>query len=104
MLHLSAWAVLQHAGIGILLGTAIVMGNRVEGGVVAYQFAFVAFMAAYSILAQPVHTTILPDMSLDANRGATADVRRTAFAGHSTGWGSSSCRCRRRTSRCRYRR
>jgi putative peptidoglycan lipid II flippase len=73
VLHLSSWAVLQHAGIGILLGTAIVMGNRVEGGVVAYQFAFVAFMAAYSILAQPVHTTILPDMSLDANRGATAE-------------------------------
>ncbi len=73
VLHLSAWAVLQHAGIGILLGTAIVMGNRVEGGVVAYQFAFVAFMAAYSILAQPVHTTILPDISLDANRGDTSD-------------------------------
>ena len=47
-----------------------------EGGVVAYQFAFVAFMAAYSILAQPVHTTILPEMSLDANRGDDA-----AFAG-----------------------
>ena len=73
VLHLSAWAVLQHAGIGILLGTAIVMGNRVEGGVVAYQFAFVAFMAAYSILAQPVHTTILPDMSLDAKSGDTAE-------------------------------
>jgi putative peptidoglycan lipid II flippase len=73
VLHLSAWAVLQHAGIGILLGTAIVMGNRVEGGVIAYQFAFVAFMAAYSILAQPVHTTILPDISLDASRGDTTD-------------------------------
>jgi putative peptidoglycan lipid II flippase len=69
LLHLSAWAVFQHAGIGILLATAIVMGNRVEGGVVAYQFAFVAFMAAYSILAQPVLTTILPDISLDAERG-----------------------------------
>jgi putative peptidoglycan lipid II flippase len=73
LLHLSAWAVLQHAGIGILLGTAIVMGNRVEGGTIAYQFAFVAFMAAYSILAQPVHTTILPDIALDANRGDTAE-------------------------------
>src|SRR5262249_30598180 len=73
VLHLSAWAVFQHAGIGILLGTAIVMGNRVEGGTVAYQFAFVAFMAAYSILAQPVHTTILPDISLDATRGDTAE-------------------------------
>ena len=73
LLHLSAWAVFQHAGIGILLGTAIVMGNRVEGGVIAYQFAFVAFMAAYSILAQPVLTTILPDISLDADHGAATD-------------------------------
>jgi putative peptidoglycan lipid II flippase len=73
LLHLSAWAVFQHAGIGILLGTSIVMGNRVEGGTVAYQFAFVAFMAAYAILAQPVHTTILPDIALDANRGDTTE-------------------------------
>jgi putative peptidoglycan lipid II flippase len=49
------------------------MGNQVAGGVVAYQFAFVAFLAPYAILAQPVHTTILPDLSLDAERGDTAD-------------------------------
>lgn len=68
LLHLSTWAIFQHAGIGILLGGAIVMGNRVAGGVVAYQFAFVAFMAPYAILAQPVHTTILPLLTLDAAR------------------------------------
>jgi putative peptidoglycan lipid II flippase len=80
--HLSAWAVLQHAGIGILLGAAIVMGNRVAGGVVAYQFAFVAFMAPYAILAQPVHTTILPALALDAaaeNTGAFAEKVRWAL-------------------------
>jgi putative peptidoglycan lipid II flippase len=69
MLNLSTWAVLQHMGIGILLAASIVMGNQVEGGVVAYQFAFVAFMAPYAILAQPVHTTILPSLSLDAAAG-----------------------------------
>ncbi|MGZ8751723.1 MAG: murein biosynthesis integral membrane protein MurJ [Acidimicrobiia bacterium] len=76
MLHLSTWAVLQHMGIGILLAASIVMGNQVEGGVVAYQFAFVAFMAPYAILAQPVHTTILPSLSLDAAAGD-----RDSFAG-----------------------
>ena len=75
LLKLSTWAVLQHGGIGILLGTAIVMGNQVKGGVVAYQFAFVAIMAPYAILAQPVHTTILPELSNDA-----ADANLVRFA------------------------
>lgn len=75
LLKLSTWAVLQHGGIGILLGAAIVMGNHVDGGVVAYQFAFVAIMAPYAILAQPVQTTILPELSLDA---ATGNFRRFA--------------------------
>ncbi len=65
----STWAILQHCGIGILLATAMVMGNRVAGGVVAYQFAFVAIMAPYAILAMPIHTTILPDLTADAQRG-----------------------------------
>jgi len=71
LLKLSTWAVLQHGGIGILLAAAIAMGNQVRGGggVVAYQFAFVAIMAPYAILAQPVQTTILPELSNDADRG-----------------------------------
>ena len=72
LLKLSTWAVLQHGGIGILLGTAIVMGNQVDGGVVAFQFAFVAIMAPYAILAQPVQTTILPELSNDTDRGDLA--------------------------------
>ena len=81
LLHLSGWAVLQHAGIGILLGASIVMGNVVAGGVVAYQFAFVLFMAPYAILAHPVQTTILPVLTLDAKRndlvGFALGVRRS---------------------------
>ena len=69
LLALSGWAVLQHMGIGVLLAASIVMGNQVAGGVVAYQFAFVAFMAPFAILAQPVMTTILPGLSLDAAAG-----------------------------------
>jgi putative peptidoglycan lipid II flippase len=69
LLKLSTWAVLQHGGIGVLLAAAIAIGNRVEGGVVAYQFAFVAIMAPYGILAEPVHTTILPELSHDAAAG-----------------------------------
>jgi hypothetical protein len=34
MLSLSGWAVFQHGGVGLLLLSAIVMGNQVAGGVV----------------------------------------------------------------------
>jgi putative peptidoglycan lipid II flippase len=67
LMRLSGWAVLQHMGIGILLGATLVLGNRVEGGVVAYQFAFVLFLAPYAILAHPVQTAIQPELTLDAN-------------------------------------
>jgi len=69
VLRLSGWAVFQHSMIGILLVTAIVTGNRVEGGVVAYQVAWVFFLAPYAVLAQPIHTTVLPELSLQAGRG-----------------------------------
>jgi putative peptidoglycan lipid II flippase len=71
LLWLSAWVALQ-PDVAVLLLAAIVMGNQTAGGVVAYQFAFVAFLAPYAILALPVHTTILPELSLDARRGDMA--------------------------------
>jgi putative peptidoglycan lipid II flippase len=66
LLRLSGWTVLQHAGEGILLGAAIVLGNAVAGGVVAYQVAFVFFLAPYAVLAQPIHTAILPELASEA--------------------------------------
>ena len=68
ILRLAGWGVLLHAGAGLLLGGAIVLGNGVEGGVVAYQVAWVFFLAPYAILAQPVHTTILPELAADVAR------------------------------------
>jgi putative peptidoglycan lipid II flippase len=68
----------------VLLGTALVMGNQVAGGVVAYQFCFVAFLAPYAILAQPIHTTILPELTVDAGKGDMG-----AFAGRLR-WGLDS--------------
>jgi putative peptidoglycan lipid II flippase len=71
LLWLSAWVALQ-PDVAVLLGTALVMGNQVAGGVVAYQFCFVAFLAPYAILAQPIHTTILPELTVDAGNGDLA--------------------------------
>jgi putative peptidoglycan lipid II flippase len=69
VLRLSAWGVLQHAGTGVLLGAALIVGNGVAGGVVAYQVAYVFFLVPYAIAAQPIHTTILPEMAADVTRG-----------------------------------
>ena len=71
LLWLSAWVALQ-PDVAVLLGAAIVMGNRVAGGVVAYQFCFVAFLAPYAILAQPLATTILPELTVDVSRNDMA--------------------------------
>jgi putative peptidoglycan lipid II flippase len=69
----SVWGVALHAAGGLLLGAAIVLGGRVEGGVVAYQVAFVIFLAPYAVLAQPVHTAVLPEL---AGEGAVGDRDR----------------------------
>jgi putative peptidoglycan lipid II flippase len=68
LLWLSAWVALQ-PDVAVLLAAALVMGNQVAGGVVAYQFCFVAFLAPYAILAQPIHTTILPELTVDVGNG-----------------------------------
>jgi putative peptidoglycan lipid II flippase len=81
LLRHSVWGILLHSIAGLLLGAAIIAGNGVEGGVVAYQVAFVFFLAPYAILAQPIHTAILPDLS---NEAASDDL--DAFASSSI-WG-----------------
>ena len=77
LLRLSAWAILQHAAFGLLLGVSIVIGNAVRGGTVAYQVAFVFFTAPYAVLAEPIHTTVLPELSVDAARGDLGAFART---------------------------
>jgi putative peptidoglycan lipid II flippase len=73
----SAWGAVLHTGAGALLGAAVVAGSAVEGAVVAYQVAWVFFLAPYGILAQPIHTAILPELVADAGDPArfTASVR-----------------------------
>ena len=79
-LGLSAWGVLLHANAGILLGAALVVGSSVAGGVVAYQVAFVFFLAPYAVLAQPILTAFLPELVGDAERGDIGFVRGNGAA------------------------
>ena len=62
----SGWGVALHTAGGLLLGAAILSCSGVEGGVVAYNAAWVFFLAPYAVLAQPVHTTILPELVIEA--------------------------------------
>lgn len=71
----SGWGAVLHTGAGILLGGSIVAGSAVEGGVVAYQVAFVFFLAPYAILAQPIHTAILPELVSEARQPDLATFR-----------------------------
>ena len=69
LLRLSGWASVQHAFAALLYGAAIVAGASVEGGVVAYQVGWFLFLAPYGIIAQPIHTTILPELVVEHGEG-----------------------------------
>jgi putative peptidoglycan lipid II flippase len=77
LIGLSAWASVQHAAAGVLLAAAIIVGGGVQGGVVAYQYAFVVFLAPYGILAQPILTTVLPSLARLAGTGDHAEMGRS---------------------------
>jgi putative peptidoglycan lipid II flippase len=77
VLRHSGWGVVLHTGAGLLLGAAIVAGSAVEGGVVAYQVGWVIFLAPYAVLAQPIHTAILPEMVTEAREHGVERVGRS---------------------------
>ena len=81
VLGLSGWAALQHTGTGILLAAALIAGGAVAGGVVAYQLAMVVFLAPYGIVAQPIHTAVLPQLAAEAQRTTTARPARVGAVG-----------------------
>jgi putative peptidoglycan lipid II flippase len=72
LLRLSGWASVQHGFAALLYGAAIIAGAAVEGGVVAYQVGWFLFLAPYGIIAQPIHTTILPELVDEHAAGDTA--------------------------------
>ncbi len=71
----AGWGVVLHSCAGAILGGAIVASSGVEGAVVAYQTAYVFFLAPYGILAQPIHTAILPELVIEARGGDLTQFR-----------------------------
>jgi len=70
----AGWGVVLHSCAGAILGGVIVAGSGVDGAVIAFQSAWVFFLAPYGILAQPIHTTMLPELVAEAR-----DADRTRF-------------------------
>ena len=58
-----AWGVLLLAAVQVLLAVTLVLANRVEGGVVAYQIAFTFFLLPFALVAHPVFTALHPRLS-----------------------------------------
>src|SRR5262245_5002537 len=77
VLRHSGWGVVLHTGAGLLLGAAIVAGAAVEGRVVAYQLGWVIFLGPYAVLAQPIHTAILPELVTEAREHGLDRVARS---------------------------
>jgi putative peptidoglycan lipid II flippase len=69
------WGAAALAMSQVLLVTTLVLANRVEGGVVAYQIAFTMFLLPHALLAHPVLTTLYPRLAAEA-----AGRRWDAFA------------------------
>jgi putative peptidoglycan lipid II flippase len=61
-----AWGVGYLALNQALVATTLVLANRVEGGVVAYQIAFTVFLLPFAVLAHPTMTAVFPRLATEA--------------------------------------
>ncbi|MGH9214015.1 MAG: lipid II flippase MurJ [Acidimicrobiales bacterium] len=77
VLRHSGWGVALHTAGGLLLGAANISASGVEGAVIAYQAGWVFFLAPYAVLAQPIHTAILPELVVEARDSGLERVGRS---------------------------
>lgn len=75
------WASLQLASGQLLLLVALVLANRSEGGVVAYQVGYMFFLLPHALISVPIFTTMYTAMSRQAALGDLAALADTAQRG-----------------------
>lgn len=63
------WAAAYLASNQVLIAATLILANRVEGGVVAYQTAFTFFLLPFALLAHPVITTAFPALAAMSHGG-----------------------------------
>ena len=75
------WAALYLALTQVLLAVVLVLCNRVEGGVVAFQVALTFFLLPHALFAIPVFTALFPTMSRQAHAQAWDAFRASVASG-----------------------
>ena len=67
--RVGAWGALLLASVQVLVAVTLVLANRVEGGVVAYQIAYTFFLLPFALVAHPIFTALHPRLSSAAHAG-----------------------------------
>ena len=70
--RLGVWALSYAGGYQAGLVVVLMLGNRVEGGVAAYQWAYTFFYVPHALVAVPIGSVLFPAISESAARGDTA--------------------------------
>ncbi|MGH9188621.1 MAG: lipid II flippase MurJ [Acidimicrobiales bacterium] len=76
-----AWGGAYLAFGQVLVATTLVLANRTEGGVVAYQLAFTGFLLPHAVLAHPVATTLYPRLAAEVASGRAREFSRLLGSG-----------------------
>ncbi len=71
--RVGAWGAALLAAVQVLMAVTLVLANKVEGGVVAYQIAFTFFLLPFALVAHPIFTALHPRLSSSAHAGRWAD-------------------------------
>ncbi len=64
----------------VFLGVVLVLANRVEGGVVAYQLAFTTLLVFWAVFPLPMATTMFPGLAASAGRDPAEFAGRSSEA------------------------
>jgi putative peptidoglycan lipid II flippase len=70
--RLGIWALSYAGGYQAGLVVVLMLGNRVEGGVAAYQWAYTFFYVPHAVVAVPIGSVLFPAISEHAARGDIA--------------------------------
>lgn len=79
--HQGAWAA-GHVGLNeVLIGATIILAGRVDGGVIAYQTAYMFFLLPHALVAYPIFTALFPRLSRQAARADDVGFARELTRG-----------------------